>query len=124
MDKILKIVKYIVAMLPSMVTLTMIFIGILLLPTSLIPNLDIVISEIIYVMLLLIYGIRVSKKGIDKVYKWIYWIVGFLTTLLFFIWSKRILLIQPCHLLLYMGIGEVWLKGVRCYIKDNAAVFS
>ncbi|MBF0775402.1 hypothetical protein BVE84_06810 [Streptococcus azizii] len=124
MDKILRIVKYIIALLPSMVTLTMIFVGILVLPTSFIPNLDIVASEIIYIVLLLIYGIRVSQKRIDKFYKCLYWIVGVLTILLFFIWSKKIFLIQPFQLLLYAGLCEGWLQDFRNYIKKNRDVFN
>lgn len=124
MNKIFKIIKYIIALLPVMVALTMIFAAVILLPITLIPSLNIVAAEIIFLILLLIYGIRISKTRINKNYKLLYGIIGILTTFLFFIWSKKIFLIQPLQLLLYAGCCEGWLQDFRQYIKNNAVVFS
>lgn len=124
MNRIFKIGKYIVALLPSTVTLTVIFVGLLVLPISIIPNLDIVASEIIFMGLMLTYGIRVSNIKIDKFYKLLYWIIGVLAVVLFFIWSKKLLLIQPLQLLLYVILCEGRLRNFRNYIKKNVDVFS
>ncbi|HFI0943565.1 TPA: hypothetical protein ACGO7A_001989 [Streptococcus suis] len=124
MDKAFKIIKYIVALLPSFVTLTMIVVGILVLPISLIPSLNIVATEIIYALLLAIYGIRVFKTRVNEFYKWSYCIIGILTVLLFFFWSKKIFLIQPFQVLIYALLCETGLQNLRRYIVKNLGVLS
>ncbi|ESV55519.1 hypothetical protein SAG0136_10045 [Streptococcus agalactiae LMG 14747] len=116
-------IKYLLALFPSVVTLTMIVVGIISFPVSLISNLDLVSSEIIIIVLMLICGVRFFRSGISKQWQVLYWFTSILTIFLFFVWSKRAILIQPLQITVPLVLFEKNLQNLRKYINDNISAF-
>ncbi|MEX2804754.1 ABC transporter permease [Streptococcus sp. H31] len=123
MKKLFIYLTYIVALLPimslfSLLILVPLAFPISLFPKSVLPIAPVYIVEIILVIMLGLYGLRLNKLVAKKTYKFFYWI-SLMVLIFVFLKSRLVVILQPLLAIIYSILFEESFQKMRKFLRKS-----